>query len=274
MNSEIRRGLAASIVLFALVFSLFALAQTAEEKAERGLAIAAEARRRDTGFGDSSAELLMILRGRGGDEKRRELRATTLEVRNDGNKTIVIFDSPIDVKGTALLTYSHRTGDDDQWLYLPALKRVKRIGSSNKSGPFMGSEFTYEDLASQEVEKFTHRWIRDEACPGQEFESLQCFVVERLPVDADSGYSRQVAWIDRNEYRTVQIEYYDRKASPLKTLTLTRYKQYLGRYWRSNEMLMVNRQTGKSTRLIWTKYAFGTGLTENDFTPQALTRGR
>ena len=74
----------------------------------------------------------MILRGRGGDEKRRELRATTLEVRNDGNKTIVIFDSPLDVKGTALLTYSHRTGDDDQWLYLPALKRVKRIGSSRR----------------------------------------------------------------------------------------------------------------------------------------------
>ena len=271
MLAEIRRGLAVSIAIFTFAFPPSALAQAAEEK---GLAISVEARRRDTGFGDSSAELLMVLRGRGGDEKRRELRATTLEVPSDGNKTVVIFGSPLDVKGTALLTYSHRTGDDDQWLYLPALKRVKRIGSSNKSGPFMGSEFTYEDLASQEVEKFTHRWIRDEACPGQEFESLQCFVVERLPVDADTGYSRQVAWIDRNEYRTVQIEYYDSKASLLKTLTLTRYKQYLGRYWRANEMLMVNRQTGKSTRLIWTKYAFGTGLTESDFTPQALTRGR
>jgi hypothetical protein len=187
---------------------------------------------------------------------------------------VVIFDSPPDVKGTALLTYAHREGADDQWLYLPALKRVKRIGSSNKSGPFMGSEFSYEDLASQEIEKYNHKWVRDESCPGEEFESLTCFVIERYPVDANSGYSRQTVWIDRNEYRTVKVEYYDRKGSLLKTLTLGAYKRYAGRYWRSGEMRMINHQTGKSTQLLWSGYTFRGGLTESDFTPEALTRGR
>jgi hypothetical protein len=257
--------------LFVLSVCTCALGQTAEEK---GRQIAVEARQRDAGFGDTSAELVMILRGRGGDEKRRALRSMTLEIRDDGDKSVVVFESPPDVKGTALLTYAHRQGEDDQWLYLPALKRVKRIGASNKSGPFMGSEFSYEDLASQEVEKYRHRWLRDAPCPGQELKALTCFVVERYPVDTDSGYSRQSVWIDQNEYRTVKIEFYDRKGSLLKTLMLGAYRKYAQRFWRSGEMLMVNHQTGKSTQLVWSNYTFRGGLTERDFTPEALTRGR
>jgi outer membrane lipoprotein-sorting protein len=249
----------------------FAIGQSAEE---RGRMIAIEARRHDLGFGDTSAKLRMVLRSRDGNEKQRELRSKTLEVSNDGNKDLVTFDSPPDVAGTAVLTYSHRKGDDDQWLYLPALKRVKRIASSNNSGPFLGSEFAYEDLGSQEVEKFTYRWLRDERCPVEEFAAAGCFVIERFPVEKNSGYSRQVVWMDRNAYRTLKVDYYDRKGALLKTLTASGYKQYLERYWRPAEMLMVNHQTGKSTRLIWSDYRFRGGLSESDFRPEALVRGR
>ncbi len=119
---------------------------------------------RDQGFGDTSSVLTMTLRNRHGEEVTRQMRSRALEVADDGDKSMIIFEDPADVKGTALLTFSHKTADDDQWLYLPALKRVKRISSSNKSGPFMGSEFAYEDLSSQEVEKYTYKYLRDETC--------------------------------------------------------------------------------------------------------------
>ena len=252
------------LALFSLPFSL--LAQTAEE---RGLEIAIEADRRDTGFHDSQASMRMILRNKRGDESIRDIRVRTLEQLDDGDKSLTIFDKPADVKGTNFLAFTHKTGPDDQWLYLPALKRVKRISSRNKSGPFMGSEFAYEDLSSQEVEKYTYKYLRDEAC-GE----LQCFVIERIPVDRYSGYTRQIVWIDQQEYRPQKIVFYDRKDSMLKTLVYSEYKQFLENYWRAHDMFMENHQTGKSTRLIWDNYRFQTGLTERDFDRNSLKRAK
>jgi outer membrane lipoprotein-sorting protein len=242
---------------------------SAESAEEKGLAIAVEADRRDSGFGDNTAELIMVLRNRHGEESIRDMRAKTLEVDGDGDKNLTLFDRPADVKGTALLTYTHKTDDDDQWLFLPALKRVKRIASNNKSGPFMGSEFAYEDIASQEVEKYTYKYLRNEMLDGEEM-----FVLERYPVDRKSGYTRQVVWMDTAEYRARKIDYYDRKDSLLKTLTFEGYRQYLDKYWRADEMVMINHQTGKSTRLSWKNYRFSTGLTDRDFDRNALKRAR
>jgi predicted RND superfamily exporter protein len=242
---------------------------TATTPEERGLEIAIEADRRDAGFGDSQAMLTMILTNRHGEQSTRGLRNRTLEVVDDGDKTLVIFDDPRDVKGTAFLSYSHKEGSDDQWLYLPALKRVKRIASNNKSGPFVGSEFAYEDISSQEVEKYTYKYLRDETVDGVEY-----FVIERYPVDPKSGYTRQVGWIDQAEYRAHKIDFYDRKDSLLKTLTYHGYQQYLDQYWRPDEMRMVNHQTGKGTTLAWNDYEFQTGQTDRDFDQNALKRAR
>ena len=236
---------------------------------ERGLAIAVEADRRDQGFGDQVADLMMILRNRHGQESRRELRIKTLEVDGDGDKSLAVFDRPRDVQGTVLLTYSHPLGSDDQWLYLPALRRVKRIASNNKSGPFMGSEFAFEDLASQEVEKYTYRFLREEELGGH-----PTFVVERIPAYENSGYTRQIEWIDQDEYRTLKVEFYDRRNELLKTLTFSEYEQYLGQYWRAGRMDMENHQTGKSTTLLWSNYEFRTGLTDRDFDQNSLRRVR
>jgi hypothetical protein len=138
-------------ILPAILLALLSPAILAESPEERGLAIATEADRRDTGFGDYTSDVKMILKNKQGQESIREIRSRTLEVDGDGDKSLTIFDKPRDVKGTALLSFTHKEGPDDQWLYLPALKRVKRIASDNKSGPFMGSEFAYEDIASQEI---------------------------------------------------------------------------------------------------------------------------
>jgi hypothetical protein len=254
----------AFIAPFAL--ALQAQAETAEEK---GLAIAKEADKRDTGWGDQTAKLKMILRNRHGEESIREVRNKSLEVEGDGDKAQSIFDSPHDVKGTAFLSHTHALKPDDQWLYLPALKRVKRISSNNKSGPFMGSEFAYEDIASQEVEKYTYKYLRDEAIDGR-----PCFVVERYPAYKHSGYTRLVTWVDKEMYQPLKVEFYDRKGELLKTLTQSDYKQYLDKFWRPGKMAMINHQTQKSTDIFWQDYKFGNGLSNRDFDRNSLKRAR
>ncbi len=257
-------------LFFALtITSLFTISVSAETAEEKGLRIVEEADAFDSGFVDFTADMVMILKNRKGQESIREIKSKTLEVEGDGDKSLSLFLEPADVKGTASLTYSHGLEPDDQWLYLPALKRVKRISSKNKSGPFMGSEFAFEDLGSQEVEKYTYKYLRDEACGDYE-----CYVIERFPAYKHSGYTRQIGWIDKQAYRAVKVEYYDRKNTLLKTLTSSGYNQYAGKHWRPDTMEMINHQTGKSTTLSWENYAFKTGLTENDFDKNGLKRLR
>ena len=272
-----RRSMKQSITILAIVFLFTAetiYAQTAaaeksDDPVAYGLAIAVESDKRDKGFGDFTADLTMILKNRHGETSERYIRNKTLEIIGDGDKTLSIFDKPRDVKGTAFLSFSHKEGADDQWLYLPALKRVKKISSNNKSGPFMGSEFAFEDLSSQEVEKYTYKYLGDDVLDG-----VNCFMLERDPVDPKSGYTVQIVWIDKEDYKPLKVDYYDRKSSLLKTLTFSNYKQYLDKYWRASEMNMVNHQTGKSTQLIWSDYKFATGLTERDFDKNSLKRAR
>lgn len=241
--------------------------QTPEDK---GWAIVKEADRRSSGYGDSISALRMILRNKQGQVSERELRVRALEVPEDGTRSLSIFDSPADVKGTVLLTHTHKSRPDDQWLYLPALERVKRIAAQNKSGSFMGSEFSYEDIATQTIEKYSYTWLRDEVCAD-----LDCHVIERRPLDTkNSGYAKQIVWIDKEHLRMWKVEYYDRKDSLLKTLTFKGYRLYLEQFWRPHDMAMVNHQTGKSSQLLWSDYAFRKGLSENDFNQQSLTRIR
>ncbi len=264
------RHMRQSLAYIALFLFMLPAISTAGTPEEEGLAIAQEADRRNSGFKDFTANMLMVLKNRHSKESIRKIRIKTLEVEGDGDKSLTIFDNPKDVKGTAFLNFTHKVGDDDQWLYLPALKRVKRISSRNKSGSFMGSEFSYEDFSSQEVEKYTYRWIRDEVYEGQE-----CFIVERYPVDKkNSGYTRQVTWIDKKEYRALKVTYYDRKNSHLKTLIFAGYQKYLDKFWRAGEMNMVNHQNGKSTRLEFSNYKFQTGLKDRDFSRTSLKRAR
>ena len=245
---------------------VYSQSATAEEI---GLKIAKDARSRERGFGNFTAQQVMILRNKQGQESKRRVRVKVLEVAEDGDKSLFVFDEPRDVKGTAFLIHAHRESADDQWLYLPALKRVKRISSSNQSGSFMGSEFAYEDMSPQEVEKFTYRYLRDEPC-GE----LTCTVTERTPTDKKSGYRRQLIWQDRDTLRTWKVEYYDRKDAHLKTLMLDDYDQYLDQYWRAAKMTMVNHLSGKSTVLNWVDYQFRTDLDDKDFTKTGLRRVR
>ncbi len=240
-----------------------------KDSKEKALAIIMEVDRRDTGWLDSQAKLKMILRNRQGNEHTRHLKMKIMEVQDDGDKSLSIFNSPKDIKGTAFLSFTHALDPDEQWLYLPAVKRVKRISSRNKSGPYLGSEFAFEDLSSFEVKKYKYNYLRDEVVAG-----IDCFVIEATPQYKHSGYTRTTLWIDKKRYIVLKIDYYDRKNSLLKTQTFHGYNQYLMQYWRPDEMRMVNHNNGKSTTLLWENYQFRKGLTKRAFDRNALKRAR
>lgn len=256
-------------VLLSTLGMAVAPAVQADAAADQGLAIAREQDRRESGFGDYSALFAMTLRTADGKEAQREMRILDLEVAGDGDKSLTIFDAPKDVQGTALLTWSHKVGDDDVWLYLPSLARVKRIASNNKSGAFMGSEFAFEDITSQEVEKFTYRYLRDEKLDG-----MDCTVVEQVPAYPNSGYVKQIVWRDKVEYRVQKIDYYDRRNELLKTVRQSEYKKYLDRFWFPGRYEMVNHKTGRSTTLLMKNYKFRNGFTARDFDQTSLERAR
>jgi outer membrane lipoprotein-sorting protein len=252
-------GAGLAIVAFASAFA----------NANRGHEIADAAEKADNGWGSFSNALVMTLTNKNGQKTVRKMHGYTLEVKGDGDKSMIVFDTPKDVKGTSSMTFTHKKGDDEQWLYLPAVKRVKRISSSNKSGPFMGSEFAFEDLSSQELEKFTYKYIKEE-----KIDTIMCYRVERYPVSKTSGYKKNVVWFNKKNYRVERIRFYDRKGSKLKTLYFKKYKKYLGKYWRANIMKMVNHQNSKKTYLKFTNYKFGIDLTDEDFTQNALKRAK
>ncbi len=241
------------------------------EAEKKGYEVAMLADRSDRGFIDSRVVLEMVLRNASGSESKRTLEITTLEVPDEsvGDKGLIVFFTPRDIDGTALLSHAKILDPDDQWLYLPALKRVKRISSKNKSGPFVGSEFAFEDITGQELNKYTYTWLREEQCGD-----ITCDVIERRPRYMSSGYTRQVGWIDQKDKQPRKIDYYDRKNQLLKTQTFEDYKLYQDKFWRAQTFRMVNHQTGKSTDLYFGEYQFANGLNNRDFVKGILSRGR
>lgn len=267
-----------SLTLAALLAgsSLSALARDfSADPAVKGREITEETEKRNRGFGDTQAEMTMILKSENGEVSERHLRMRSLEEPEQdlGDKSLIVFDLPKDVEGTTLLTHTKILDPDDQWIYLPSVARVKRISSANKSGPFLGSEFAFEDLTALEVGKYSYLWLRDEPCP-QPLADRTCHVVERKPLYENSGYARQIAWTDDNDFQLRQVEFYNRQDALLKTLTLTDYRLYLDQFWRAHDLAMENHLTGKSTRLIWQKIEFKTGLARTDFEESALERLR
>jgi len=236
-------------------------AQTAQE---RGLEIAKSADEADSGFQSTIVELKMILKNKNGQTSERFLINRILEQTDDGDKSLIVFNSPKDVKGTSTLTYTRKEGSDDQWLFLPSIKRVKRISSNNKSGPFVGSEFAYEDLSSQEVEKYNHKFLKEDG---------NLLIVEQDPVDPKSGYTRRIVSYNKDKaYRIERVEFYDRKNSLLKTLKYKDYQLYKDKFWRADRMIMVNHQSEKETELSFSGYNFDADLSDGDFTQTALKR--
>lgn len=232
----------------------------------KGYQIAQKSEIYNQGFKGEESEMKMILLNASGEKIERRMLSKIKEIQIDGDRSLITFTWPADVKGTKMLTWTHKQGDDQQWLYLPAFKRVKRISSRNKSGSFMGSEFSYEDLSSQELEKFTYKYIKDDKANSRE-----AWVIERFPSDKKSGYTKQVLWMDKEYLNATKLEYYDRKGDLLKTSIFSDYKKHQ-KWWRAGKIIMHNHQTEKKSILTWTNRSLGKSFSSKIFNKRNLNK--
>jgi len=242
------------IALLLSSLSLFAL--TNLEVAQKSEAVM-------SGFEDSVSLMKMTLINAAGQKKVRTMKMKVLEGK-DEDKSLMEFLTPADVKGTKFLSYEHVNKDDDQWLYLPALKRVKRIASKNKSGSFMGSEFSYEDLSAFNVKKYKYE-------AGEVAKKSGLYVTTAKPRSKYSGYTKLVSYIDPNTFLIQKIEFYDRKSELLKEETFSDYKKLDGVY-RIGKIVMKNVQNDKTTILVWSEEKIKNGLKAKDFHKRYLKK--
>jgi outer membrane lipoprotein-sorting protein len=217
------------------------------------------------GYGDSQSKFVAVVKNKDGYESVREVRLKYFENAPEGNMRLITFEKPKDLKRHALLTISYKAGEDEQWVFDPDNKQVRRILSNNAFTPFSGTEITFEDISSQDVDKYTYEFLKNDTLDNQPH-----YVVNRFPKDKYSGYSRLETWISTETYLITKINYFDHGNKLLKTLSLNDYKKYEGKFWRASSMNMENYQTGKTTELTWSDYRFNTGLNANDFSLTSL----
>lgn len=251
-----------------LLLPLFASAHLVEpvKTAEQaGHALVTEMLARDRGYHSYQTQVRMVIRAANGDEAERQLWIQGLEQDSGGDHILSYFDSPRDLAGTALLTHSKALTADDQWLYLPSVQRVKRISSGNQSGPFMGSEFAYEDMSSWQLEKFRYQLDSED-----QDEQHHYWVINSYPQYPNSGYSMLKVWLDQQLYQPRRIDYYDRNGRLLKRLELLDYQLYQDKFWRPHRSVMTNLQNQRQTILHWDGYELGLALSPQQFQPNQL----
>jgi outer membrane lipoprotein-sorting protein len=231
---------------------------------EKGLAIANKVEENYDNFVDSSVEIDLVVQKGNGTPQIRQIKTNVLDTP-DGDRLLLELKSPADVMGMVFLIFSQKFKEDDIWIYIPDLRRVRRGSSQNKGSSFLGSEWNREDFNRSEPEKFTYRYIRDEDFSGQ-----SCYLVERYPVEKNSQYSREIMWIDKKEFRILKVDWFNQKDIHVKTLLYNDYKLYDEKFWRPDEQVMLNHVNGEKSRSIYKDWKFDTGLNKRLFTVNGL----
>jgi len=215
---------------------------------------------------NGESDMTMSLISSNGKERQRFLHQFFKDYGEVEKKTM-FFKSPADVKNTSFMNFSYTDDrDDDQWLYLPALKKIKRISGGSKDDYFMGSDFTYEDMEKRNPNKDIHKLLREEKLNGED-----CFVVESIPKE-EGQYSKRIAWVIKDKWIPLKIEFYDEDSEHLKTLSITKYEELKG-YWTIITQEMVNVQRDHKTIIDLSNIKIENGTGDEYFTQRAMMRG-
>jgi outer membrane lipoprotein-sorting protein len=222
---------------------------------------------------DSSVEIRMTLINSRGGKRERQLTQVTKTDKQDNRKTLIRFLSPADVAGTGFLSIEHRDRDDDNWLYLPALRKVRRIASSDKTDSFMGTEFTYEDLDPEDLDAHEYKLLGSDSVDG-----VEAWIVEAVATDPkrakESGYRKRELWISKDHYVIIEMKYYDKKGAYVKILKATEIKQVPGTdKWRAHRLIMEDVRKGNKTVLELANYKINQGVPDKYFSQRYLKRG-
>ena len=232
-----------------------------------GLEVIQNVYNRPTG-NDMAGNLIMTIENSRGNQRVREIKQFVKSVKN-GEKKIMFFLSPADVKNTSFMTWSYdeKGKSDDQWIYLPALKKVKRISSDSKGDYFMGSDFTYDDLGDRHPMDDTHTILREEVVNGEE-----TIVIESVPKDEEYMYSRTVTWVVKDSWIGLKKEFYDEDDELLKILTVEGQKSF-GDVIILTKVKMNNVQRNQFTIMEFSDVQIDTGIPNNKFTERMMKRG-
>ena len=232
-----------------------------------GLEVIQNVYNRPTG-NDMAGNLIMTIENSRGNQRVREIKQFVKSVKN-GEKKIMFFLSPADVKNTSFMTWSYdeKGKSDDQWIYLPALKKVKRISSDSKGDYFMGSDFTYDDLGDRHPMDDTHTILRKEVVNGEE-----TIVIESVPKNEEYMYSRTVTWVIKDTWIGLKKEFYDEDDELLKILTVEGQKSF-GDVIILTKVKMNNVQRNQFTIMEFSDVQIDTGIPNNKFTERMMKRG-
>lgn len=217
---------------------------------------------------DMTADLTMTLTNSSGDSRVRKIKQFSKDF-GKVEKKIMFFVTPADVKNTSFMNWSYdeEGKDDDQWIYLPALKKTKRISSDSKSDYFMGSDFTYDDLGDRQPKQDKHKLLREENVNGE-----NCFVVESTPKDKDYMYSKTITWIIKDKWIGLKKEFYDEDGELLKTLNVDKYENINGFLIITNTA-MNNKQNDHKTIMELKNVKINTGIDDGKFTERIMIKG-
>ena len=216
---------------------------------------------------DQTSNLTMTLINKSGKERVRIIKQFTKDM-GDVEKSIMFFQSPADVKNTSFMSWTYDSDkSDDQWIYLPTLKKVKRISSDSKSDYFMGSDFTYDDLGDRKIDDDTHQLLREEAIDGIDY-----YVVESISKDEDYMYSRTITWIRKDNFIGLKKEFYDEDEDLLKTLKIKKFEEISG-FLVITSSEMENVQKNHRTTMILDNVEINTGISDSKFSERMMMRG-
>lgn len=222
---------------------------------------------------DSITEATFTLTNRDGVSRVRKTSGITrLQDNGSDNMRLVRFLAPADIKGTATLLIEHGSADDDMWIYLPALGKVRRLSASNKKDSFVGTDFSYGDVIGHQAEAWRHTLLREENIDG-----VATYVIESLPVsDAvreNSGYSKRLTWVRKDNFVAVRSEFWDVAGQPLKRITAAELRQVGGNSrWQPMLTEAENLQTGHRTSIRFENFRADQGVAERLFTAQELDK--
>ena len=222
----------------------------------------------------SEAVIKMTVLGEGGQAREREISmATKLYDGGKTEKRIYRFLSPADVQGTGILVYDYEAKPDDVWIYLPALRKTRRVVSTQRAQSFMGSEFSYGDLNIPSLDDFTYTLVKEEASGGE-----PCYVIDLVPKSKEiaeaEGYSKKTYWVSKAKMAVVRGLYYDKDGKLLKELIAQDIKLLdpKNKRYRAMHMEMINKQNGRKSVFETKKVAFSPSTKDDYFTTAYLER--
>jgi hypothetical protein len=223
--------------------------------------------------GSESISILTINDGKGNQRIRKFSTASKLESSDGFTKSIMRFLDPADVKGTGILTFDYENKDDDMWLYMPALRKVRRIVSSEKTKSFMGSEFTNADITKPNIDEYTYKMIGNE-----KIDSTECWKIEITPatkeIASSYGYSKKIAWVGKSDNVARRNEYYDLDGKLLKVMVVKSIKllDEKNKKYQTMDASMENRQNGRTSSFVIEKSVFNPNVKEEYFTTDYLQK--